>query len=267
MLTSVVLVLLFAAPGATPPKAPRPACVATPPESAQGQFMPSFEEGQPCEERKEQPGFNSNMLTRYRWKDGRLIEYVNTSDPRLTGATFKYFYDDAGRLSSVEEPNQVTRFRWDACGRLVEQTMPLSSNLVIQYGYDEKGRLVSEKRVRDGVTRLSFRFEYANDQLLAAKSFVASGRSGGELRYHYTDGRRSIQETLDESGEVMERKRYSYDKAGRLDRIIEERANGEVTREVQHTYDAKGRLLRKEATHPRSPRMNFVTTYRYDCKP
>lgn len=66
---------------------------------------------------------------------GQILE---STDPN--GLTTTYTYDARQRLTSESKGDQITRFDYDAAGRLRDLTLP--DTTVIRYAYDDAGRLV-----------------------------------------------------------------------------------------------------------------------------
>jgi RHS repeat-associated protein len=92
------------------------------------------------------------------WRDGRLLaRYGYTAAGRpatvslVDGTEWRYRYDRAGRVVSVDGPQGASEFVWDAAGRPLAYLPADGERIDLVYGPD--GR-VAERRLGEAVTRL-----------------------------------------------------------------------------------------------------------------
>jgi RHS repeat-associated protein len=81
---------------------------------------------------------------RWRWvrldSSGRLAEVVEPNPAGGTGFQTKYTYDTLGKLTKVEQGDQIRRFRYDSLGRLTHQKLAETSPTLNSAGqWDETG--------------------------------------------------------------------------------------------------------------------------------
>lgn len=234
---------------------------------------------------------------------GRVVSYETDALGRLRrktlpdGTTEEFSYDGAGNLAGTRTPDCEVRRRFDADGRLLEETQDdfaikstydaagrrtrreTSHGNVVEYRYDPMGR-VSEIQVNGG--------EPVRMRRDAAGQVFEERLSHALLRrYRYdADGQVQRQEILKEGGLLFCRE-YEYDRTGNLLRRRDARAGadlflydpmGRVREHVdplgqitQHLYDPAGDLQRAvpdgNAPGPAWSRRaeHAGVTYRYDA--
>ena len=131
--------------------------------------------------------------------------------------------DRNGRVVQRSAGNDVTRYTYDAAGRMTAQTGGPGGE--VTYSYDALGRLV-EARAADGAVR---RWYYDPEGSVVA----AVGAGGRVTQFAYDRSQRLIQVTHPDGGT----ERREYDGAGRLVRSFD-RAGQATT----YVYDGAGRL-------------------------
>lgn len=146
------------------------------------------------------------------------------------GVVTRTRYDDLHRKVEVTRGSEVTRYRWNAVGRMTERTGPGDQHDV--WHYDQYGYLVA----RTNALRDTTRQEYDNKE---GNVTAITNRAGERLEYRRDALGRIVEEKLFD-GRVQ---RYEYDLAGRQVKI--HLADG---RTVSQRFDAAGRLLCREAS-------------------
>ncbi|MBB5136196.1 RHS repeat-associated protein [Thermocatellispora tengchongensis] len=176
--------------------------------------------------------FPSGRATVYTYTDG--------TEPALPSGTGTV---PAGLLESEKDPKgNETTYRYTASGDIAEVTDP--SGLVIRFGYDSLGRMISRTEVSDafpdGVTT-RFRYDAAGRLVAHTGAPVKNDITGvthqPEARYTYTpDGHRETESVVDLTGGDPERKvSYTYDDYGRVESVT-----GPEGAVVRYTWDHTG---------------------------
>ncbi len=153
--------------------------------------------------------------------DGRLVSRTDRD-----GEKVEYDYDVLGRRTEVTVDGRTTDYRYDAVGRVSE--IVSGGESVARYSYDQLGN-VSEIAYGSGVREVS---EYDSRSRL--------------IRREWFDG----------ADELLDRRTYRYDAAGRL--IEDSRSDGS-TRRFQ--YDANSQLVQYEVLVGQSAPSRTVYTY------
>lgn len=173
-----------------------------------------------------------------RWQEARSAGQITTQafdpDGRLA--------EQVVRLPGVAKPF-VTRYGYDAEGRLIRKTLPDGTRLI--YAYDDQGRLTGIERSNWIKSAPVIGIAYDEHGLV----LTHTGPDGIPARTTY-DAQGRL-ETLDIPG--IARKRYEYDARGQLTAITT--PDGEALH--QYRYDLLGRLI--EARTP-----DGLTTWTYD---
>ena len=172
---------------------------------------------------------------------GRVI-FTKVFDPG-TGISYeaRYEYDAQGNTIKIESGGLVSRYFYDALGRVVKEIDPAGNERT--YEYDPVGRLV-RKVEADGT---EVRYEYdANGNLVKVVN-----QDGTEVRYEYDAVGRLIA-FIDEAGGRTE---YGYDGVGRI--IFIKDPSGAITR---YEYDIAGRLIAVQDGE------GNITRYEYDAR-
>jgi len=165
-------------------------------------------------------------------------------------------YNVRGQIERIINPtdaSKFTRITYDKGGRRKTIHDPL--NRVIEYGYDNYGRLKTETHRRDAAEGppLVTAFDYDN---MSNVTLVRDAR-GKETRSEYLRNRLSVFRYPKDPGDVVPREeKTTYDLAGRIKTFTDRR--GVVT---TFTYDGMGRLNEKTYTGPISA---VPVTYTYD---
>ncbi|MBN3723569.1 type IV secretion protein Rhs [Burkholderia sp. Ac-20379] len=189
---------------------------------------------------------------------GDATEYEADAMGRITlivqsdGAQQTFRYDGAGRLLQVTDPMQrSTRYEWNARGLLLARVD--AAGRVVRFGHDEAFRLAS----LTNENRETYHFRYdRRDQLIEE-----IGLDGRARRYEYDaralgvalqDGALRTTFERDAIGRVtakevgQARRRYLYDKAGRLAaaELYALTARGpSLANRVNLKYDGRGQVL------------------------
>ncbi|MBU8912713.1 MAG: hypothetical protein KOO61_01735 [Spirochaetales bacterium] len=145
----------------------------------------------------------SEIRTEYRYKDGRLEEEW-VSRP---GESERFEFDGAGRLvirelfADDELTEQEVRLYWGAdSGALLKQVVVSSGEQITRRGYDERGRLISE-RVEESGDMVSELIRTFGEEFLVLE-VETDGDGERRWEYQYT--------------EEGERERVAYREDGRL---------------------------------------------------
>ncbi|MBC7266882.1 MAG: right-handed parallel beta-helix repeat-containing protein [Coriobacteriia bacterium] len=208
------------------------------------------------------------------------------SEMTLAGATTRYSYDAAGRLTSVTDPlGGVSAFTYDAAGNLLSTTDPMGR--VARFTYDAAGRVLTATDPAGGVTRFAYdangnrtsitdsrgnttRFSYdvmdklsgVTDPLSNTWTYTydpnynlasVTDPKGATTRYTYS-ANDLLAETRDPLGNTW---RFTYDAAGNL--LRSEQPNGTS---VARTYTPDGLLARAEHSTGESYSFSYTPAHR-----
>jgi len=147
----------------------------------------------------------SEIRTEYRYRDGRLEEEW-VSRP---GESERFEFDTAGRLvirelfAGDELTEQEVRLYWGAdSGSLLKQVVVSSGEKIIRRGYDERGRLTSE-RVEESGNLVSELTRFFGEEFLVLE---VETDSQGERRweYQYTEEGERERVAYQENGQLVE---------------------------------------------------------------
>ena len=222
--------------------------------------------------------------------EGRRTEYRYDGEGRRTqtifpdGTTATTQYDAFGNIiAETDAAGRTTRYEYDALDRLVAVVQPLEGReLRTQYEYDELGNLVYQQDANGNETR--FEFDGLGRQTAVVRPL------GQRLEMEY-DAVGNVVKTVDFNGQALEYQynpsnqltaknlvgelpfmSYTYDTAGRLDTVNDERGT------TDFDYGPLGQLLSRTEpdqteisyTYGDAGRVETVTTptgtlsYRYD---
>ncbi|MEL6554066.1 MAG: peroxidase family protein [Cyanobacteria bacterium J06621_11] len=193
-----------------------------------------------------------NRLSREDWMD--------EAEERIRAINYDYFADS--RLQSVSDPDSRYAYTYDGVGRLASvnnQGTPDVPNVLLTYGYDAAGNLVSKQDSINGV--LSNREKWVYDEINRVTSISQSGAEVTNKRvdfaYDLANQLLQMRRYRDLSGEeVVATTDFShYDAAGRL-RQMHHVSSG-TTASYSLDYDAINRLTRLDS-------VDGVSRYRYD---
>ncbi len=129
----------------------------------------------------------SSVRTEYRYSDGRLEEeWISRPD-----SSERFRFDPAGRLVVRERfvddelvEQEVRRYWGASADSLIREVVISEGESEIRRGYDERGRMISERVEEDGILQRELTREFDGD-LLAAE--VEDG-GGGIRRWDYSYG-------------------------------------------------------------------------------
>jgi YD repeat-containing protein len=131
-------------------------------------------------------------------------------------------------VTRQDEHGAVTRYKWDAVGRLVQTTLPTGASRA--FTYNAYGKITAE---RDELGRIT-RFEYADDLHLVSRRINPDGT---QRLYRYDNARLLLTEIENESGE-----KHQLDYT--LNGLIRQET-GFDGRRTAYAYDLNGHLLEK----------------------
>ncbi len=176
----------------------------------------------------------------YDAKDFLLYKVIDAK-----GNTLVNRYDPNSRLliSTTNELNQTTRYKYDDKGNLIEISYP--NGLKKQMKYDERKNLLEETFVLKEGKRMSTAYTYGSHNELLSKRLP----NGNTYRYKYNQNKQLIEKTTPSGAKTT----YSYEK-GRLSKVTYPNGGS-----VSYRYDAAGRLI-EETKEP----LGATTTYQYD---
>ena len=164
--------------------------------------------------------------------------------------------DAKGYLTAENDENRTGKlYTYNKAGWLIEKREPVVEEQdgsiryrLTRYGYDACGRLVEEKKYLDGQTMESARGRV----LIIKREYDGSGRlmrvsdsTGANAEYTYNAHGKMLTEKLRISENVYMRRKYSYYKNGRLSCVASSTDRKGTTRpfaETHFTYDKNGNL-------------------------
>jgi YD repeat-containing protein len=189
-----------------------------------------------------------------------LINWVSLQNPQAISLK-NYHYDWRGLLDEellfsninaqgegLRNKSLLTRYRYDAAGRLVEKMVPTKNGYsTTTYLYDDLGRLIQRCDNQNHYER--FEYDDSHQRIISTdakglQTIRTFDRSGLLLSTQYVDKKQQNYGTT----------RYSYDAAGRLQSELS--ADGKAT---YYFYDKEGQLVAKCKPG------GALTEYRYDA--
>lgn len=178
-------------------------------------------------------------VTKTTYPDGRSVQYTigaygeRRSIVYPNGNAVFYQYDEALRLSQIQDGDRTINYRYDEAGRQVEKEYPNHARST--YQYNEQGRL-SELILsdRDGVID-DYRYYYdqLGNQIGIDKLRRGLEQENGHWDYQYDQANRLIQVSRD--GQLL--RSYSYDEFG--NRV----AKKELGRTIKYQYNSVNQLI------------------------
>ena len=212
------------------------------------------------------------------WRAGsRLVTYEYDSVDRLahlscpsTGDDFRYHYDDANRLLSMDDQTGTTSYEYTGNDRLQRVTHP--GNRSLSYGYDQGDRLISTLDPENVATVYSYN---QRNQMVAATHDGQTMQYGYDLlgrstEIQYPNGVRGTQ-AFDERDRLLYRDyrkggtplvtlKYAYNQLGQ--RILDDRTMPNGNQLASFTYNQRLELTRSERRSGCAP--PEVHSYAYD---
>lgn len=165
-----------------------------------------------------------------------------------------YTYDLLGNLLTTTLPNgSVTSYSYDANNQIEQlQTVSQSGTVLsnIEYAYDERGNISSEKATIDGSNTIKTYTYDEEEQLLSSKH--VSGSTTKEYSYLYDQVGNKLSATEIINGKEI-RKQYKFD-----NKNAHVNESGELG--VDYTYDATGNVSQKRYTN------GVVENFKYDAE-
>ena len=181
------------------------------------------------------------MQTRYHYDERSRVVRIDGPAPAGDARDdfgLVYRWDDKDRLVSigrhrngVSVPDHYARYAWSAEGRLLSETRnprSRSGRLLMQYGYDVRGRLTSIKASVGG-------------QLRYAQTLRYDGKLIADMRQTYSDGRGARQQLRWQRGQQDEPLHELVDESS--ERLLQ--ATTEDGTQHAYAYDRNGNVLRK----------------------
>lgn len=167
---------------------------------------------------------------------GRLASVVHVDRLGMPVSAYVYEYQEDGRLAKVTEfDGAVTKYGYDALGRLVREERNGSYPYRFDWAYDAAGNRVLQ--VRNG---LPTTYQVDRDGLV----LMATSQQDGPTAYLYDAAGRLIQRDSSRASY-----QFQYDDAGRLARGLL-LGNQGFALAFEYQYDALGRRLRRTAWRP-----------------
>jgi len=214
------------------------------------------------EERPEGSPAQPEAVAVYRYVYDQAGGLTAAIDPRSDDYVTRYFYDDAGRISRIERPQQspdggnassVETFTYDRLGNVLTRTGARGAGYVTSYTYDERNRIATVTDPDGNVT------SYVYDEESNLIRYTETDQAAGTQRifvYTYDAMRRRVSETINGTFTTT----WTYDSLGRNTRTEGpfSDANGVVYVETQ-SYDGLGRILF------RTDRVGNTIAYTYDA--
>jgi len=169
-----------------------------------------------------------------RGSDGRIQAIDRPPLGLGVGPDHRFTYDTLGRPVTREERVdgvwQATVFEYDARGQRTAESLP--NGMRREWVWDQRGRVVLERALRDGNLEGEIRFEYAGGNLAA----VDDSERGRDAYVYDAAGRRSS--ILYAGGESLE---IGYDARSRVVRETYRGPDAALIREIEREYDGADR--------------------------
>ncbi len=165
------------------------------------------------------------------------------------GRKMIYGYDDAMHLTSVQDGNDVLQYHYDEHGRMVEKLLP--NGIKTCYSYNPQGTIESFSHWKCGELLELQEFEYdaVGNKVAVRKERQGLPEQSGEYRYFYDELNRLAE--VEKDG--LRLRRYGYDAFG--NRIFQEDTEGRT----DYFYNEANQLIRTAGTMGRQD-------YRYDTR-
>lgn len=157
-------------------------------------------------------------------------------------------YDESGHLLSEEtfmadgSLEHKSSYTFDNEGRMIEEILVEEGDIISEHRtmeYDQKGRLLSEKRhyLDESYDESTYTYD-AEDRIIEKVTAGSDGEFGSKLIFRY-EGKYLVSETeYDIDGDILSSREFEYDEKGNL--ISESINSPEETFEASHEYDDNG---------------------------
>lgn len=169
-------------------------------------------------------------------------------------ATYGYYPD--GSLQSISRGGQTLTYRYDAFNRIAQTNYNDFSGNTVSYEYDANGN--TARIVYPGGFAVRYQYD-ANNRL----SQVTDDANQPWVTYQYLDdGRLSM--ATNKNGTVS---KYFYDAAGRMDSMVNVKANGEVIASYGFVMDKSGNHTEERFQQPlmqMMPQFSLTDTFTYN---
>jgi RHS repeat-associated protein len=176
--------------------------------------------------------------------------------------TIDYVRDDAGRLTSVSDPNSQYSYTYDDANRLVSVDNSGTSgvpSVVLNHTYDNANRLIQTTDTIDGQLggRIGYRYDSANRLVEINQSGVGVSSKRVDMSYDDANQMENLRRYSDLAGtQLVAESVYDFDDAGRLTDLLHKKGTS-VFADYMLSYDNSNRLT--EFTSP-----DGTSTYSYD---
>lgn len=199
----------------------------------------------------------AGSLSRILYADGRTVELSYTPLRRLRElrdwlGTTAIETDLLGRAQAItDHEGRTVRYEWDELSRRTATVYPDGSR--VDYRYHDTGQL-AEVQSESGITR------YAYDELGNLRERILSDQT--VTGWIWDPLGRIAELSHQKDGLLLDRYRYTYDRAGRItgiDRYQRQNQNTAVNILSHYTYDRAGRLIQADRGTE-----NGIRRYGYD---
>ena len=207
----------------------------------------------------------------------RVTKETKTGRAGGPSAVTTYTYDRYGRVEEASSGNSTIRYTYNRHGELAEKRYENGQG--ISYGYDRYGRKETVT-VKDGEKEPA-RTTYAYDTMDRLTRVVAKDGTATVYEYDENGNRKTatfangvkttyeydalnrllVQKTVDSTGELIAKYKYTTGKNGERTGILEEGRTGRT--ETEYGYDAAGRLTEEKTTTTEEDGGKTETTYAY----
>lgn len=219
------------------------------------------------------------------YDDANRPTWVNSS----TGVNTAYEYDDAGRTTRIL--NQVyhsivldLEYTWTADGLVdyITETTNDGGPNVIDFIYDNRNRLVEEKRTGQNPYWMVYTYDKAGNRLTKTSKNVANGATYSVTTYTYdvqdttlygSQGNRLMKyEVHDGEENLIEQRYFEYDRRGRVWQVTRRYPGDDWVHSTRFAYDSRSMIWMSLAEkwkldgsgNPTDCTTLTVMEYRYD---
>lgn len=191
--------------------------------------------------------------------DGKTIRYAYDGCGRLSAITYaddrvvSYGYDLNDRLITVTDGEDVTSYRYDALGRVIETSRPNGTKSA--YTYDVRGNLTELVNAdADGAVISSFTYTYDLRGYIV-EEVVKTADTTVTRKYQYNLSGELVEFT-EREGLKLATYAYSYDDSGNRIRLAKSGVDQPET--ITYTYNEKNQLIYETST------IDGTTNYTYN---